>query len=429
MMNVWEMIEWQQYLRALILTQMAHADLEKFQWREIDITSEEDVQDEQKGAEDFQLPEIDITSELTRVSSEGLTSLERATLAVDGLALQLATVKHTFEYVLNTMQLVQHATPAAPSADGNAEARDNDEDANPVAELMEQQGSASNALIQSHNDDPGSDDLELLAARGMQEISELLRQQRDQEAPPLPKVVVKGLKVVQRHVQDVVLLVCSKGVPPEILQRSKGVPPELLKRLEAAFGTAALQDDELWSRLGNAKYHVWTHGMRFGERKHRHGRGGRKSRRSWLGNTADDEEAADDEDRTVGSSSVEIPNANKALDEPTQIHLPEDRPVPKTSAPPPPAPVPKTPKLCEAYLKCGNYVEAGQGAWCKGCIDQIDVQRARGALKAKMQSTPSANEPMKIHLSEDRKVGPIPISNKALDDPDEPMKIHLGASA
>ena len=50
---------------------------------------------------------------------------------------------------------------------------------------------------------------------------------------------------------------------------------------------------------------------------------------------------------------------------------------------------------------------------------------ARGALKVKMPSIPSANEPMKIHLSEDRKVGPIPNANKALDEPDEPMKIHL----
>jgi hypothetical protein len=53
---------------------------------------------------------------------------------------------------------------------------------------------------------------------------------------------------------------------------------ELLSRLQAVFTYTEIQDDDLWARLGNSKYHVFTQGSRFGERKHRHGRGGRNSR-------------------------------------------------------------------------------------------------------------------------------------------------------
>ena len=182
--------------------------------------------------------EIDISGTLLRVSSEGIAEVEKATLAADCLRLQLATVKNTLEYVSDAVYLL-----------------------------------------------PAGDDVEPRAARALRQVDELLRQQAAQEAPPLPAAAVKSLRVLQRHSADVVLLACSRFISQTILQ-SQGVPRELLIRLEAAFVTADLQDDSLWSRIGNSKFHVFTEGMRFGSRPHRHGR--RKSRRSQEADATDE---------------------------------------------------------------------------------------------------------------------------------------------
>ena len=114
---------------------------------------------------------------------------------------------------------------------------------------------------------PG-DGLELRAAHALNEVDELLRQQTAQEAPALPPAAVEQLKLLQRHAQDVVVLVHSRYIDQKILQ-CKGIPTELLLRLEATFGTGFIHDDSLWSRLGNSKYHIFTRGLRFGHRKHR----------------------------------------------------------------------------------------------------------------------------------------------------------------
>jgi len=52
---------------------------------------------------------------------------------------------------------------------------------------------------------------------------------------------------------------------------------------------------------------------------------------------------------------------------------------------PPMVPLPEPPR-CTAYLDCRNYVEPDCSSrnWCKSCIAKIDIQRARGALRAKM---------------------------------------------
>ncbi len=44
--------------------------------------------------------------------------------------------------------------------------------------------------------------------------------------------------------------------------------------MERSFGTD-LRDDALWSRFGNAKYHIFTNRVRFGNRKHRRAARGR----------------------------------------------------------------------------------------------------------------------------------------------------------
>jgi hypothetical protein len=110
--------------------------------------------------------------------------------------------------------------------------------------------------------------LELRAARALKEVDELLRQQTAQEAPALPPAAVEQLKLLQRHAQDVVVLVHSRYIDQKILQ-CKGIPTELLLCLEATFGTGFIHDVSLWSRLGNSKYHIFTRGLRFGDRKHR----------------------------------------------------------------------------------------------------------------------------------------------------------------
>ena len=53
-----------------------------------------------------------------------------------------------------------------------------------------------------------------------------------------------------------------------------------------------------------SKYHVFTVGMHFGERKRRHGRGGRKSSWRKQGDTAEDEASAEAGDPAASSSAV-----------------------------------------------------------------------------------------------------------------------------
>ena len=202
-----------------------------------------DAFDEADAEQEEGFHEIDINGELFRVSCDGVREVEKAMLADDCLRLQLAPVKWILEYVSDTAAW-----------------------------------QASDAAYLPRDDVTAGDDVESRAAWALCHVDELLRQQADQEAPPLPALALESMKLLQRHLQDIALLACGRFVSQTILQ-SKGIQHELLRRLEAAFGQAALQDDGLWSRLGNSKFHCFTPGARFGERKHRHGRGGRKSRR------------------------------------------------------------------------------------------------------------------------------------------------------
>jgi hypothetical protein len=83
---------------------------------------------------------------------------------------------------------------------------------------------------------PG-DGLEMRAALALQEVDELLlRQQTAQQAPALPPAAVEQLKLLQRHAQDVVVLVHCRYINQNILQ-CKSIPTELLLCLEATYGT------------------------------------------------------------------------------------------------------------------------------------------------------------------------------------------------
>jgi hypothetical protein len=147
---------------------------------------------------------------------------------------------------------------------------------------------------------PG-DGLELRAALALHEVDELLlRQQTAQEAPALPPAAVEQLKLLQRHAQDVVVLVHCRYINQNILQ-CKSIPTELLLCLEATYGTGLNHDASLWSRLGNSKYHIFTHGLRFGDRKHR--RRGSGQRRAAA---AAADAAAEDFDESLHIEKLEL---------------------------------------------------------------------------------------------------------------------------
>ena len=203
-------------------------------------------------------PDIDIAAELLRVASWGLSSVQKVTCLAECLRKQLASVSHTLTYLMNM--------PA------------------------------------HYHQHPGWDDLELRAARALIEVDTLLRNQTVRTAPPLPPAAVDELKLLQRHAQDIALMACSRFINQATLQ-SKGIPTELLSRLQAAFTYSGIQDDHLWSRLGNSKFHVFTQCRKFGERKHRHGRGGRKSRRN-PGGAVDDEASTEARDPAASSSAA-----------------------------------------------------------------------------------------------------------------------------
>ena len=217
---------------------------------------EGEVPDENKRQDGFL--DIDIAAELLRLASWGLSSVQKVTCLAECLRKQLASVSHTLTYLMNMP-----------------------------------------AHCHQH---PGCDDLELRAARALVTVDELLRNQTVREAPPLPPAAVDELKLLQRHAQDIAMMACSRFINQATLQ-SKGIPTELLSRLQAAFTYSGIQDDHLWSRLGNSKFHVFTQFRQFGERKHRHGRGGRKSRRN-PGGAVDDEASTEARDPAASSSAA-----------------------------------------------------------------------------------------------------------------------------
>ena len=106
-----------------------------------------------------------------------------------------------------------------------------------------------------------NDDLELRSANALRHVDQLLLRQ-------MSVVAQEELKMLQMILQDVALLACSRGVDATIL-RTKGIRPQLLARLVASFKEGL--DKDMLSRLGNSKYHCFTDGVRFGERKHRRG--------------------------------------------------------------------------------------------------------------------------------------------------------------
>ena len=103
--------------------------------------------------------------------------------------------------------------------------------------------------------------LEIRAARCLSHIDTVLRQMRKMEAPPLHPDAMAHLRSLQQHMQDIVVLLCSRFMDQALLQK-RGMPQVLISRLEAAFTIEGIQDNLLWCRLGDSKSHIFRKEMR-----------------------------------------------------------------------------------------------------------------------------------------------------------------------
>ena len=144
----------------------------------------------------------------------------------------------------------------------------------PLADISDTFTDIKNTPADHHQHSRG-DDLELRAANALKQVDELLilRQQTGLEAPPLPLGplgALAELKAVQRHAQDVAVLLCSRFLDQKIL-RTRHITPMLLHRLNTAFTATSLTDYSLRSRLGNSKTKMFQPGVSYkrtpGERR------------------------------------------------------------------------------------------------------------------------------------------------------------------
>ena len=78
--------------------------------------------------------------------------------------------------------------------------------------------------------------------------------------------VHEATKQVQRDVQDILILACCLTLDEAELQ-NPGIPRSLREKLSAACHKNFGKEDKLWSRLGNAKYQLFTPGRKFNSRK------------------------------------------------------------------------------------------------------------------------------------------------------------------
>jgi hypothetical protein len=161
--------------------------------------------------EESKQPEIDIFAELVDLASDGLSLLGMQT---DDLQMRLMHLRECLQLVIKSTAAFHHR--------------------------------------------PGDDhhSLEKRAAASLICIDKLLKQLTAKEAPPLLPKVIMDLRTLQRHMQDAAVLLCSRFIDQRPLQ-NRGMSHELISRLEAAFTTDGLQDDLLWSRLGDSKSHLF----------------------------------------------------------------------------------------------------------------------------------------------------------------------------
>ena len=59
---------------------------------------------------------------------------------------------------------------------------------------------------------------------------------------------------------ELLVLCCSRGL--DVYMQGKGIPKSLRVRLAAACGRGVKDDNDLWSKLGKAKYEIFTPGRK-----------------------------------------------------------------------------------------------------------------------------------------------------------------------
>ena len=237
-----------------------------------DSPQEFEFEDDEYEYEDygFQEIDIDIAAELLHIADEGLAVVANAVHLADCLLLrvQLGDISDTFADIKKT--------PA------------------------------------DYHQHPRGDYLELRAANALKQVDELLRQQTALEAPPLPPAAIAELKVLQRHAQDVAVLLCARFIDQRIL-RTRRIPAEMLHRLNTSFTATSLADVTLWSRLGNSKTKVFQPGVSYGPGNRTRGdrRKAKKDNQRIRAEAADlDDHASPTEARNpAASSSAASPSA------------------------------------------------------------------------------------------------------------------------
>ena len=210
MMSDWEVLAWTAWMQSWTMSHGTTQIAEPEAWLHPESNWAMEIAEQQQESEEWEeskQPEIDIAEELVDTASHGLTLLGNAT---DDLQVRLMHVRETLELVIKSTPAFHHR----PGADEHS--------------------------------------LEKRAAASLICIDKLLKQLTAMEAPPLPPEAMMELRMLQRRMQDAAVLLCSRFIDQKPLQ-NKGMSHALISRLEAAFTTAGLQDDLLWSRLGDSK--------------------------------------------------------------------------------------------------------------------------------------------------------------------------------
>jgi hypothetical protein len=228
MMWDWEALAWTAWMQSWTMSHGTTQIAEPEAWLHPESNWAMEIAEQQLESDEWEeskQPEIDIFAELVDLASDGLSLLGMQT---DDLQMRLMHLRECLQLVIKSTAAFHHR--------------------------------------------PGDDhhSLEKRAAASLLCIDKLLKQLTATEAPPLLPKAIMDLRRLQRHMQDAAVLLCSRFIDQRPLQ-NRGMSHELISRLEAAFTTEGLQDDLLWSRLGDSKSHLFRRGFigRKDRRKHR----------------------------------------------------------------------------------------------------------------------------------------------------------------
>ena len=176
MMWDWEALAWTAWMQSWTMSHGTTQIAEPEAWLHPESNWAMEIAKQQLESDEWEesrQPEIDIIAQLVDTASHGLTLLGNAT---DDLQVWLMHVRETLE-------LVTKSTP-------------------------------------SFHHRPGADEhsLEKRAAASLICIDELLKQLTAMEAPPLPPEAIMELRMLQRHMQDAAVLLCSRFIDQRPLQ-------------------------------------------------------------------------------------------------------------------------------------------------------------------------------------------------------------------